>query len=321
MRVQSLFSDGKMPLLVQPGDREQASAEGLASWSAEHRHDLDEWLHRDGAVLFRGFGIGDAEEFRGVAVAVCPRLVNYVGGDSPRRNVANQVYTSTEFSPHLEIGLHNELSYTRSWPERVFFCSLQVAENGGETHIADGRRVLEGLDPEVRERFVEKRVLYTQHLRDRDEPGPGKSWQETFETTSRDEVERICANQDMEFQWTGRGLKTTLHNPGVLTHPITREVCWFNQAVLWHAGFVGAKAQESRLAGTSPGKEAFGCHARYGDGSEIPMSDLRSVHSACEKSEILFSWQAGDLLILDNILAMHGRKPFTGERRVLVAMG
>ncbi len=310
-----------MPLLIEPADDLQGSPVALGSWATEHRRDLDAWLHRDGAVLLRGFGIGSPDEFRAVVAAIEPQLLDYVGGDSPRAAVGDRVYTSTEFPSDMEIGLHNELSYTRSWPKRVFFCCLVAADSGGETHIADGRRVIAQMDPAVRDRFSEKNVIYRQHLRDGDgDPGPGKSWQETFETTDPTEVERICGSQDMEFHWTSRGLRTSLRNPGVLTHPITGEICWFNQADMWHAGFGTVKAQESRSVTKFPGEEALGSHACYGDGSEIPITDLRSVRSAYKKSEALFSWQAGDLLILDNILAMHGRKPFKGERRVLVAM-
>ena len=321
MQTRIPADDRAMPLLIEPSGDLEGSPIALGSWAAEHRHDLDEWLHRDGAVLLRGFGIGIPEEFHDVVAAIRPQLLDYVGGDSPRKAVGDRVYTSTEFPPDMEIGLHNELSYTRSWPERVFFCCLVAANSGGETHIADGRRVFSQLDPAVRDRFSEKGVIYRQHLRDGDgEAGPGKSWQETFDTTDPAEVERICSDQDMEFGWTSRGFRTSPRNPGVLTHPLTGETCWFNQADMWHASFDTVKAQESRTVAEDPGEETLGSHACYGDGSEIPIADLRSVRSACKKSERLFLWQAGDLLILDNILAMHGRKPFEGERRVLVAM-
>ncbi len=321
MQARPPADDRTMPLLIEPQGDLEGSAAALGSWAAEHRHDLDEWLHRDGAVLLRGFGVGSPKEFHDVVAAIQPRLLDYVGGDSPRKAVGDRIYTSTEFPPELEIGLHNELSYTHSWPERVFFCCLVAADNGGETHIADSRRVFAELQPAVRDRFSEKGVVYRQHLRDGNGgPGPGKSWQETFETTKRAEVERVCGSQDMEFEWTRRGLRTSLRNPGVLTHPITGETCWFNQADMWHASFDTVKAQEARTVSDVPVEEALGSHACYGDGAEIPIPDLRSVRTAYRNSEILFPWQAGDLLILDNVLTMHGRKPFKGKRRVLVAM-
>ncbi len=310
-----------MPLLIEPHGDLEGAAGALGTWAAGHRQDLDEWLHRAGAVLMRGFGIGSAGEFHDVVAAVRPQLLNYAGGDSPREALGDRIYTSTEFPSDMEIGLHNELSYTRSWPERVFFCCLVAADSGGETHIADSRKVFAQMDRAVRDRFSEKGVVYRQHLRNGDgELGPGKSWQKTFETTKRAEVERICRSQDMEFEWTHRGLRTSLHNPGVLTHPVTGETCWFNQADMWHARFDTVKAQENRTMAEAPADEALGSHACYGDGSEIPIEDLISVRAACKTSERLFSWRAGDLLILDNILTMHGRKPFKGDRRVLVAM-
>lgn len=320
MKSGFLDSDGVLPLLVEPACDHEASPDALIAWVEEHRSLLEQWLHRDGALLLRGFGIDSPDVFRAVAAAVRPELMNYVGGDSPRSSVGDRVYTSTEFPPDMEIGLHNELSYTRSWPSCVFFCCLVAAARGGETHIADGRRVLAELDPAVRERFSTRGVIYRQHLRDAGVSGPGKSWQESFETERCVEVERICRDQEMEYHWSDRGLRTTVHNPGVLTHPVTGETCWFNQADMWHATFDTVKAQEDVGEDEVRGEERLGCHATYGDGSEIPRTDLEAVRSACGRSEVAFPWRAGDLLILDNILTMHGRKPFEGARRVLVAM-
>ena len=137
---------------------------------------------------------------------------------------------------------------------------------------------------------------------------------------SRTAVEKICREQRMAYEWTGRGLRTISRNPGVLTHPVTSETCWFNQADLWHASFDVVKSQER--SEESPGgiENRLGSHARYGDDSEIPIEDLTAVRRAYRACEVAFPWQPGDVLIIDNILAMHGRKPFRGERRVLVAM-
>jgi alpha-ketoglutarate-dependent taurine dioxygenase len=320
MKARTPATHRTMPWVIEADGDRHGKPVDLGRRVVERGRDLDQGLLRTGAVLLRGFGIANPDDFHQVVASIRPQLRDYVGGDSPRKAVGDRIYTSTEFPPDMEIGLHNELSYTSSWPERVFFCCLTAAQSGGQTHIADGRQVFACMDPAVRERFSERGVIYRQHLRDSGERGPGKSWQETFDTTESGDVERICSSQGMDFRWTSRGFQTSLRNPGVLNHPESGETCWFNQADLWHRAFDTVKAQEFRTKGEDCGDEMFGSHACYGDGSEIPIADLKAVRSAYEKSEMLFIWQAGDLLILDNVLAMHGRKPFKGERKVLVAM-
>jgi len=39
-----------------------------------------------------------------------------------------------------------------------------------------------------------------------------------------------------------------------------------------------------------------------------------------QQEAVIFPWQAGDILMLDNMLTSHGRKPFVGARKVLVGM-
>ncbi len=319
MKSPQPFLAGKtLPLLVEAGSEVADSPEALADWAGANRARLDGWLHAAGAVLLRGFGLSGAEDFRAVCCAIRPELAAYVGGDSPRVSVADQVYTSTEFPPELEIALHNELSYGGWWPKRIFFTCQTAAETGGETHIADGRAIYANLDPAVREKFEERGVTYIQHLRDESgPPGPGKSWQETFETQDKAAVEAYCREAGMDFDWTARGLSTTIRRPGVIQHPVTGESAWFNQADQWHGSAGGAKHQDTQ---DSSGEQDLPCHARFGDGSEIGEDDLAAVRAAYRASEVLFPWREGDLLVLDNEMALHGRKPFTGQRRTLVAM-
>lgn len=312
MDARPLIEGSLLPLVVR-GDA-GATPAILADWAAENRPQLDDWLHRAGGVLFRGFGVKSVMEFREIAVAVRPELEAYVGGDSPRNRVADGVYTSTEFPPHVEIGLHNEMSYASWWPERIFFFCQTPAAKGGETQIADARRVLAHLDSTVRNRFDDKGVLYEQHLRHAEgSPGPGKSWQETFETEDRAAVEAHARDGGMDWEWTERGLRTSIRRAGIIEHPETGEPVWFNQANLWHAASESAKKWDA-----PPGEPHH--HARYGDGSDIPTADLEAIEAAYQSAELIFPWEAGDVLLLDNRLAVHGRKPFEGPRAVFVAM-
>ena len=317
-------ADRSLPVVAQPDDAGRADPVG---WATRHRAEIDAELHRVGAVLLRGFDVDSPAVFRGVCAAICPELRNYVGGDSPRDGVADQVYTSTEYPAHLEVFLHNELSYAGWSPDRLFFWCMIAAETGGETHLADGREIYRRLDPAVRERFEERGVTYLQHLWDADdEPGIGKSWQQTFETADRAEVEAYLRDAGMEFEWTDAGIRTAATHPAVLEHAVTGEACWHNQADQWHRDIEGVKvsfggSDDARIDPLTAGVETLGNHVTYGDGSEIDVDDLLHVRAVSHACEVTFPWQPGDVLAIDNVLAMHGRKPFTGQRRVLAAMG
>jgi alpha-ketoglutarate-dependent taurine dioxygenase len=145
--ARQLDADRSLPVIAEVGDADRSDPRG---WAAANREAIEAHLHRSGAMLIRGLDVTSADEFRAVCVAICPQLRNYAGGDSPRTSVADQVYTSTEYPAHLEVFLHNELSYAGWSPSRLFFCCLVPAAQGGETHLADGREIYAKLDPDVR---------------------------------------------------------------------------------------------------------------------------------------------------------------------------
>ena len=97
--------------------------------------------------------------------AIRPDLKDYAGGDSPRRSLDDQVYSSSEYPEELEVLLHNELSYAAWWPQRLFFSCLKPASSGGETHIADGRAVYRNIPDRIQEKFETLGVHYHQHFR------------------------------------------------------------------------------------------------------------------------------------------------------------
>lgn len=61
--------------------------------------------------------------------------------------------------------------------------------------------------------------------------------------------------------------------------------------------------------------------ARLGDGTAISPILLDNVRAAFAMETRDFDWRTGDVMIVDNMRAAHGRRPFTGSRRVLVSMG
>ncbi len=312
-----LINDAEqLPLVVAPELNSEGGLDSQCEWITDERDWIEKILLQHGGVLLRGFALHTPADFERICRLIDPQLLNYAGGDSPREAVTGKVYTSTEYPAHLEIPLHNELSYRQVWPRKLFFFCEQPPQQGGETNIADCRKILQAIDPDIRQRFAEKQVAYIQNLHDG--WGLGKSWQQTFETDDRDTVERHCRDTGIECRWTEKGLWTRSICPGVIDHPVTGETVWFNQADLWHISSRGPEYEAKMLKVF--GEEALPSNATYGDGTPITTEELDEVRRAYRATEVVNSWQQRDLLILDNILAAHGRKPFQGPRRVLVAM-
>jgi hypothetical protein len=93
---------------------------------------------------------------------------------------------------------------------------------------------------------------------------------------------------------------------------------WFNHAAFFHISTLEPSAQEVLLAGS--GEEELPNNTYYGDGSPIEFSVLEEIREAYRRETVSFSWQEGDLLMLDNMLVAHGRNPYVGRRKILVAM-
>lgn len=321
MLTARLFHDAKtIPLVVEPtgGVPADRGLGLLLDWLHGNRPTFDTWLHAHGALLFRGFHLQTAEEFETVARAVEPELFNYIEGDSPRKRVSGKVYTSTEYPQEYEISLHNELSYAHRWPRKVFFFCIVPPERQGETPVVDSREILQTLRPDIRERFTRKKLKYIHNLHGG--IGIGKSWQETFETTDEAEVEKYLRAGGVEFRWKDDGgLWMSQVREAAIRHPVTDEPVWFNQAEQWHSSQLDEETLEA-FFDLGLGEQDLPHNVFYGDGSAIDPADLQHIRTLMRQRASYFPWQKSDLLVVDNVLAAHGRNSYEGPRQILVAM-
>lgn len=298
-------------LLVRP----TISAIDLATWAGEQKEWIESRLATYGGILFRGFHVATAAALDRVVAAIAGDPLAYKERSSPRRLVSGNVYTSTEHPPDQAIFPHNENSYQQVFPRRVFFCCATPAVTGGQTPVTDVRRVFRRIDPAIRQRFIEKKVLYVRNFGD----GLGLPWQVVFQTDDRSAVEEYCWNAGIKWTWRdGNRLTTRTIRPAVARHPRTGEMVWFNHATFFHVSTLAPAIREALLSQFS--EEDLPNNTYYGDGSPIEPGVLDELRGAYAEAARTFPWETGDLLLLDNMLMAHAREPFTGPRSILVGL-
>lgn len=300
----------KVPFIVTSDD----IGSNIEEWFIDHPADLDRLLRKHGALLFRNFKINGVRHFERLISASGEQLLDYRNRSTPRSRVRGNVFTSTEYPANEQIPLHSENSYTNSWAMKIFFFCIKAAETGGETPIADNREIYSSIDKSVRDELTRKKIRYVRNYGNLDLP-----WQEVFQTENKLEMEAWCKSNNIEFEWLGNTqLRTWQVCDAVAAHPLSNEMVWFNQAHLFHVSNLGMELSQSLLS--SVGEEGLPRNAYFGDGTSIDEDFLNELRRVYAKAEIVFPWYSGDLLILDNMLFAHGRKPYTGPRQVLVGM-
>jgi alpha-ketoglutarate-dependent taurine dioxygenase len=311
VQSQPLLPNKDAPLVFRPC----VTGVNLLEWAQTAVEDIKASLLNVGALLFRGFESIDIPKFEQLLRIVGGEPLEYVYQSTPRTRVSGNIYTSTEYPPHQRIPFHNEMSYSREWPLKIGFYCVTAPRTGGETPLADSRKVFEQIDPSVRATFERKGVMYLRNYGE----GLDLPWQQVFQTEDRATVERYCEKAGITCEWkSGDRLATYQVCKAAATHPLTGAHVWFNQAHLFHISALEEEVQTLLTRAVS--EDDLPRNARYGDGSAIDRSTLDHIRGVYDGQHIQFSWQEGDILLLDNMLMAHGRNPFVGPRRIVVGM-
>lgn len=316
VKIKNLFPDKTLPLLIEPSGEISFDFDSFRDWFIENKEWIQNHLFNAGSLLFRNFPIDTSDKFEYIVKSYDSNLLNYVGGNSPRDLVSNKVYTSTSYPPNWKITLHNELSYLLNYPKVLFFYCAIPPKSGGETPVADARTFLKNLDVDIKGKFINKKIKYVQNFYD---GVLGKSWKKTFETEDKSFVEDFCKKENAEFYWDEKdNLKIIYYRDAIIKHPVTGEDVWFNQADQWHSSSLDEKARNFLLKKMN--SDELPHNSFYSDGSIIEDSVIDQIRNLYYENATYFSWQKNDLLLVDNVLATHGRQPFEGDRKILVAM-
>lgn len=312
VKVGHLRPDQPLPLVIEPS----APEVDLMAWARNNVGWIETNLLKYGGLLFRNFGLSTQSQFEQFVSAINLPLMDYMEGATPRTKLGDRIYTSTEFPPERSISIHNELCYVMTWPMKILFYCVTAPEQGGETPIGDVRNVLRRLPPHVTARFAEKGWMLLRNFGG----GFGLPWQTSYHVSDKSELGDYFRRARVEYEWVSDNhLRTRQVRPAVASHPETGEQVWFNHIGFWHVSSLDPELRQIFLSDLT--EEGLPFNTYYGDGTPIEDEVIDELRRAYDAETVSFPWQVGDVLLLDNMLVAHGRRPFVGQRRVLTAMG
>lgn len=321
--------------------RAGASRETAAHFVESHRGEIAAALLRDGAVLLRGFALDDPEEFSRIATRIGGPLATSYRGPSPRTEVARGVHSASDVSSAVVVPEHAEISYEPTMPRHLFFWCREASPIGGETTVVDGRLVLAELDPALVAPILDGPLrVRRRHARicGLHDPFELRRWNETFGTEDRAIVAERLARLGQTARFEADGSLTIEHETTLVrTHPVTGDLVFANHLLVFHAStptaiLASAVRHEKALRAAAIFPLAWSYRVlsefvdrevatdvRLADGAPIPDEVVDHVRVVVDRVAYRHRWQAGDLVILDNHLALHGRRPYLGHRDVVVA--
>jgi alpha-ketoglutarate-dependent taurine dioxygenase len=284
----------------------------ITGWMQNKREYIDRKVKEHGAILFRGFKVNSIEKFQDFMTYFGDETLEYKLRSSPRHAVGDKVYVSTSYPAEYAINMHSESSYSPIHPKKIVFCCVDAADEGGETPIADNRKVFSHISAKTIEKFQKHGVKYRRYFSN----DYGMSWHEAFQTEIKAEVEEECKRMGIEFEWKNDDeLITTWTKKAIWEHPETGDTVWFNHGMFFNKFAPGNEEILEVVEVDELPNNTF-----FGDGTEIMKEEIDEIIEAYKKSTIAFRWEEGDVLLLDNMLMSHGRNPFKGSRNIIVSM-
>jgi alpha-ketoglutarate-dependent taurine dioxygenase len=308
---QHMYGSRPFPLILQAHNM---TLEESRLWVEQHRSQLDQLLVQFGVLYLKGFGPKDANQFNDFVESFGYDNFAYIGGNAVRVQLAPRVFTTNEAPPSELIPFHHELAQTPNYPKHLFFfCEVEPGKDG-ETSIMHAQEFYE----ELREKFPDKvdlleqkKVRYVRVLSEDDDPSSaiGRGWKNTYNTTDRAQVEKQLAESGYSWEWMPNGNLKTISPEleAVKYYPKLGKKVYHNQLIAAYTGWIDSR--------NDPKKAIV-----FGDRSAIDSEFMDESVKLAEKHRVNIPWKVGDVMLIDNMIAMHARMPFERPRKVLASM-
>tara|TARA_B100000609_G_scaffold198932_1_gene199903 strand:+ start:546 stop:1505 length:960 start_codon:yes stop_codon:yes gene_type:complete len=291
------------------------SLDEACAWVTGAALELSRLAGEHGAVLVRGLPLAKPEEFDAVVSALGYPNFSYANSlsNAYRINHTPRVFSANEAPADVTIFLHHEMAQTPFYPSKlIFFCQV-AAGQGGATPVCRSDILWERLKAEQGMFAADcetKGLRYTNVMPGEadTESGMGRSWQSTLSVDSRNAAEVRLAKLGYTWEWQANGdLSVTTPVLPAVRRLANARTSFFNQLIAAFNGWKDTRNDPSRAI-------------RFGDGSLLNPTDVAAASSIADELTFDIPWQQGDIALVDNYVAMHGRRTFEGTRKVLASL-
>ncbi|KAH6692453.1 hypothetical protein F5X68DRAFT_250655 [Plectosphaerella plurivora] len=326
--------DAPFPLALRAKSSEPASVQDYVDALKELASSgkIFELVQRHGgALLIRGLPIKTPQDYSELAHAFGFDAHEEVGRPPMRTVLAKNIKTANEGPPELPIWPHNEYGWSTINPAWLTFSALVPAEEGGETPINSSIQLANEIKrqaPAFYEKALKKGIRYVyRYGKENVVSTTGTSVYGAYgrevlptddEATARVKIEDEVRRHSNNFEWHEDGSLTVTHTtPLIRIHKETGLTSWFGNVTSAWGRSTHHGATEAPFRGDDG---SYHPPPQYGDGEQIEKEYLDLALKLAESSEVLVSWEKGDLVLLDNYAVMHSRRAWKGERQVLAAL-
>lgn len=291
------------------------SLDEACAWATGAAPELSRVAGEHGAVLVRGLPLAKPEEFDAVVSALGYPNFSYANSlsNAYRINHTPRVFSANEAPADVTIFLHHEMAQTPFYPSKlIFFCQV-AAGQGGATPVCRSDILWERLKAEQGMFAADcetKGLRYTNVMPGEadTESGMGRSWQSTLSVDSRKAAEVRLAKLGYTWEWQANGdLTVTTPVLPAVRRLANARTSFFNQLIAAFNGWKDTRNDPSRAI-------------RFGDGSLLNPTDVAAASAIADELTFDIPWQQGDIALVDNYVAMHGRRTFEGTRKVLASL-
>ena len=138
--------------------------------------------------------------------------------------------------------------------------------------------------------------------------GMGRSWRSTLGVDSKEQAQSRLRELGYAYTWlAGDCLRATTPTLPAIRQLADGRCTLFNQLIAAYSGWSDDRNDPSDAI-------------RLGNEQKLDAEGVGQLCQIADELTFEVAWQDGDVAFLDNTVAMHGRRPFMGKRRVLASL-